>query len=766
MTIRAVHVASGENGLDGDRIDAERVGSTRELLRRLDAGDVDCIVSGYDLDGAGGREQTGLDVLRAVRERNEAVPFLLYTDRTDGDVAIEATRHGVTEYVSLERLRRDDMTLGDRVRAVTDKRKTPTLPYDRNAIAELTHIAASDDATFDEKVEELLDLGRDFLDLDIGFISQIEDETHTITHVRGNEALAEQGPVDLATTYCHHTVQSESLFGVRDAEAEGWSGNPIYEQSGLSCYLGGRITIGNELYGTLCFADENPRALAFTDTERTFIELLVEWLGHEIAREKREASLRRYKAIHETVRQMVFVIGEEATIELLTEPLAERFGYDREELRGKSATALLDADAVQEGYEAIAELQSESGASSRTIKTELMTADGDAVPVDIELSLLSQSTDYRGLVGVIHDRSDLAETKAELAAERDRFRYLFEHIPDPVLITESSDDGDVIRAVNPAFESVFGYSEPDAVGRRVTDLIVPEEAREESLNLGTDIRREGSVVTEVRRNTTDGYRRFLFRGFEYQTGEGDRAFSIYTDITERAEREQYLKVVNRILRHNLRNDLSIITGFADVLANDLEDEVLAERAETIESTATSLSELAEKANEMARIVGQRSTTTNHGIDLVDLVEDVRADAATAHTNAEIVSTLSGECQVRADSTLARVLRELVDNAVTYADAETPRVEFDLRPSASSEKYVTLAVRDNGPGIPAPDRERVLGEREITQLDHAQGIGLWLVKWLIESYGGDLGFDVDDDGTTVLLELPKYEGGDGTASDSA
>ncbi|QLD87242.1 PAS domain S-box protein [Natronomonas halophila] len=766
MTLRAVHVASGEVGLGGGRIDAERVDSSREVLRRLDAGDVDCIVSGYDLDSAGRRGETGLDVLQAVRERNESVPFLLYTDRTDGDVAIEATRHGVTEYVSLERLRRDDMTLGDRVRALADKRESPALPYDRNAIAELTHIAASDDATFEDKVDELLDLGRDFLDLDIGFISQIEDETHTITHVRGNEDLAEQGPVDLSTTYCHYTVQSESLFGVRDAEAEGWSGNPVYEQSGLSCYLGGRITIGNELYGTLCFADEDPRALAFTDVERTFIELLVEWLGHEIAREKREASLRRYKAIHETVRQMVFVIGEEATIELLTEPLAERFGYDREELRGKSATALLDADAVQAGYEALDELRSEPGESSRIIKTELLTADGDAVPVDIELSLLSQSTDYRGLVGVIHDRSDLAETKAELAAERDRFRYLFEHIPDPVVITESSDGGDVIRAVNPAFESVFGYSEPAAIDRRVTDLIVPEEAHEESLNLGAEIRHEGSVVTEVRRNTTDGYRRFLLRGFEYQTGEGDRAFTIYTDITERAEREQYLKVVNRILRHNLRNDLSIIIGFADVLADDLEDEVLAERAETIESTATSLSELAEKANEMARIVGQRSTTTSHGIDLVDLVEDVRTDAATAHANADIVSTLSGECHVRADSTLARVLRELVDNAVTYADAETPRVEFDLRPSASSEKYVTLAVSDNGPGIPAPDRERVLGEREITQLDHAQGIGLWLVKWLTESYGGDLSFDVDEDGTTVLLTLPRHDGDEDAAPDSA
>ncbi|MEF8808968.1 response regulator, partial [Natronomonas sp.] len=81
--------------MDGDSIDAERVETSREVLRRLDAGEVDCVVCEYDLGG--GDEETGLDVLRAVRERNESVPFLLYTERTDGDVAIEATRLGVTE---------------------------------------------------------------------------------------------------------------------------------------------------------------------------------------------------------------------------------------------------------------------------------------------------------------------------------------------------------------------------------------------------------------------------------------------------------------------------------------------------------------------------------------------------------------------------------------------------------------------------------------------------------------------------------------------
>ncbi|MFT4882718.1 MAG: PAS domain S-box-containing protein [Natronomonas sp.] len=764
MTVHAVHVADEAADLRAASIDVERVETAHGAVQRLESGDVDCIVSGYDLGAEGESGETGLDVLRAVRERSESIPFLLYTERTDGDVAIEATRLGVTEYVSLERLQRDGTTLADRIHAITERPESVVVPYDRNAIAELTRIAAGDDAGFDEKVAELLDLGRTFLDLDIGFVSRIDDETHTVTHVRGNDELSEQGPVDLSTTYCHYTVQSESLFGVRDAEAEGWSGNPVYEESGLSCYLGGRITVDGDLYGTLCFADEEPRALAFSDTERTFIELLVEWLGHEIAREEREASLRRYKAVHETVQQMVFVIGEEATIELLTEPLAERFGYDREELRGEPATAFLDADAVTAGYETLDELQSAPGEASRTIETTLETTDGESVPVEIELSLLSDATEFRGLVGVIHDRSDLVKTKAELAAERDRFRYLFEHIPDPVVETEFVDGRNVVRAVNPTFEERFGYTEAEATGQPINDLIVPEDERAQAESFDELIRDEGSVTAEIRRNTTDGYRRFLFRGFEYRNAHNDRAFGIYTDITERAEREQYLQVVNRILRHNLRNDLSIIIGFADTIVDDATDERIVDRAQTIGETAKTLSGMAETANDMARIVGQRSSSTDHEIDLADVVAEVCAEASAAYPEAEIDSELPSYCPVRADSKLTRVLRELVDNAVEYGDPDSPQVTFELRDD-TAEKYVTLAVSDNGSGIPAADRERVLGEREITQLDHAQGIGLWLVKWLVESYGGALSFEVDDKGTTVLLELPEYERDGGTEGGS-
>lgn len=71
--------------------------------------------------------------------------------------------------------------------------------------------------------------------------------------------------------------------------------------------------------------------------------------------------------------------------------------------------------------------------------------------------------------------------------------------------------------------------------------------------------------------------------------------------------------------------------------------------------------------------------------------------------------------------------------------------------------MTITVLDNGPGIPEREQALIMGEREITQLNHATGIGLWVVKWVVESYGGELTFDESEDGgSAVTLRLDRAD----------
>ncbi|WP_188976455.1 ATP-binding response regulator [Halocalculus aciditolerans] len=89
--------------------------SVEGVVDALAASRVDCVVCA--VDPASG---DGLDVLRAVRDRDPALPVLAYTDADDAEAAAEVTRAGATEYVSAERLTDADAALRDRIRALTD----------------------------------------------------------------------------------------------------------------------------------------------------------------------------------------------------------------------------------------------------------------------------------------------------------------------------------------------------------------------------------------------------------------------------------------------------------------------------------------------------------------------------------------------------------------------------------------------------------------------------------------------------------------------
>jgi len=95
------------------------------------------------------------------------------------------------------------------------------------------------------------------------------------------------------------------------------------------------------------------------------------------------------------------------------------------------------------------------------------------------------------------------------------------------------------------------------------------------------------------------------------------------------------------------------------------------------------------------------------------------------------------------------LRELVENAVEH----DPASEVEVAASAT-DAGIEVSVADDGDGIPEHQWDLLTGQREITQLQHGDGLGLWLVKWTTDRHGGRLRLDESgEDGTTVTLVFP-------------
>jgi signal transduction histidine kinase len=320
------------------------------------------------------------------------------------------------------------------------------------------------------------------------------------------------------------------------------------------------------------------------------------------------------------------------------------------------------------------------------------------------------------------------------AARRVADQAAVEDLGSPVLIVD--DSAKLIR-VNPAAADTLAV-DPGAVlgeplARHLPELDLGEE--DDTVSLLVDGRhREFAVTTSALRDSAD-----TFVGTTI----------VLQDITAEREREQRLAVLNRVLRHNLRNDLNVVQGFIDIARERTADPELENYLATAEENTRGVIELGEKARDIERVVGSDDREPSE-LHLRALFEELRAELLEPYPDATIRLDVPPEVRLTADELLVdRVLRNLLENAIEHGDGEvTVTARHERR---HGEPHAIVTVADEGPGIPAHELS-VLEALEETALEHGSGLGLWLVEWGVSALGGTVTFETDG-GTTVTLELP-------------
>ena len=147
--------------------------------------------------------------------------------------------------------------------------------------------------------------------------------------------------------------------------------------------------------------------------------------------------------------------------------------------------------------------------------------------------------------GVVQDITGRKEREERLREERDRRNALFRNPSDAIVEIAFDGDTPVIQGTNGTFEAVFGFESAAVVGEPVAEVLVPDEAatRDRHEEIKRTILDGEAVETEVRRRTADGQREFLLRVFPIEFADGHLgSYAIYTDITERTERERELQL--------------------------------------------------------------------------------------------------------------------------------------------------------------------------------------------------------------------------------
>lgn len=207
-------------------------------------------------------------------------------------------------------------------------------------------------------------------------------------------------------------------------------------------------------------------------------------------------------------------------------------------------------------------------------------------------------------------------------------------------------------------------------------------------------------------------------------------------------------VLNRVLRHNLRNDLSVIRGHTQLMADALDAAAGDDSfGETALRNIDDLIELGHKARELEQVIDE--TADRQPTDIADLVDYVVRRVAKSHPNAKIAVDCEADVSVAVLGSFERAILEVVENAAKHCgESPTVTVTVDALPNA-----VEIHVADDGPGLSEQERA-VLREGAETPLVHGSGLGLWLVHWIVDSHDGSVEATVTETGTTMTISIPR------------
>jgi PAS domain S-box-containing protein len=466
------------------------------------------------------------------------------------------------------------------------------------------------------------------------------------------------------------------------------------------------------------------------------------------------------REIYHSVNDAIFVHdAETGEIIDVNETVCEMYGYSRAEARQLSVEDLSTGVAPYTKDTAVEYMQKAADGDPQVFDWHATDSEGD--PFWVEVSMRRAAIeDETFVLAIVRDITDRKRRERELKEVFEEYKSIFENAQDAIFLisVDNAESNPVFRfeRLNPSHESASGLSTENIRGKTPREALGDEIGAEVAANYRRCVNAREPITYEEELSMPN-------RRIAWQTNlapvivddEVTKIVGIARDITDRKSLEADLKksltqleVIDRVLRHNLRNSMNIIKGNAEIIQTISEGEV-AERADVIIEESDYFLTTTEREREITDVLVNEQSP--EPIDLGAIIDDTVAATQERNPEAHITVNSSTDRQIRAMKRIRRALTELLTNAVNHSDQTEPSIEVTVEDGADA---VVIRIADDGPGIPEMERKVITEEAEIEPLYHGTGLGLWLVKTIVEGSGGSLAFDENEPrGTIVTITLP-------------
>ena len=456
-----------------------------------------------------------------------------------------------------------------------------------------------------------------------------------------------------------------------------------------------------------------------------------------------------FRILAETASEGICIVDSEGVIEYANNHFCELLNLPERKIMGRKFLDILDKESAKEFRLIFRNILK----GKKVMGVELiLEGDGRTTTAEMNASPIIWNGEVIGAFVTIRDIEERKRIEEELRKQKTYFQSLFKDSPEAIV---SMDKNHRVMDINPAFEDLFGYTLDELKGKDIDDFILPESEKEKGKAITSQVI-NGKVVKgiEGERMRKDGstVHVSIMGAPVFVDGKQVGIFGIYRDITERKKAEEEREFYNSLLRHDIANKNTIIYGNLEML---LDTKLSKEQKEMIKdalNAVKSSNELIATIRELHRLKGERELQE---LNLHEIIADVvKSLTQQAKSKGIEIRYKPFKAKVVADTFLKNVFTNLIQNAINHSGCSVIKV-YGTETKRGGQAFYRISVEDNGKGIPEEIKGKIFSIGVKGKESGGSGLGLYLVKKIVESYGGHIDVRKGKDGGTIFdVYLPK------------
>uniref|UniRef100_UPI003EB997F8 sensor histidine kinase n=1 Tax=Halorubrum sp. N11 TaxID=3402276 RepID=UPI003EB997F8 len=360
---------------------------------------------------------------------------------------------------------------------------------------------------------------------------------------------------------------------------------------------------------------------------------------------------------------------------------------------------------------------------------------------------------------LINQAIEFHRAQSHLTDVEARLRDIVQALPDGVVIIQDES----IEYLNQEARDIFDIENTvDTAGRPLGDVIPASDTFSKN-NLSAISRGEIYIDrVEVGSLGTGPNSTAELTTAQITWGQAPAVLLIIEDTTQRETSEralarinEQLRVLNRITRHDIRNDVNVILGWSEELATHVDDDGQAV-LDRIQRTGKNTIGLTRTIRDFIEALGMDQNPELNPVLVSEVLDVELTKCRSMYPDATFrVDDDFSEISVHANDLLSSVFRNILNNAVQHNDKNEPIVNIGCR---VSDETIRTSIADDGPGIPDDQKEDIFGRGQKGLDAPAAGPGLYLIDNVVDSYSGEMWVeDNEPAGSVFVVELNRvYE----------